>query len=526
MRLHNLGDRVKTGLTSWGCMWKMGQCSADTAYILKNEDGSEQRMQSRVTAFWPDGSVKWTSHTADAGTLSEVIDVEPADGGRDFGQGIEIERRDGRRLITAGRVAVVIPDEGKWLFERLEIDGKLRAECAGAVLILEERMNAEGRTVTMEKEYRGLVERVTLEESGPVRAVVKFEGTHVSEEGERKLPFVIRMMIGLGSGKVDFVHTFLYDGDEDRDFLRGIGLRMDVSMGDEMYNRHVAVQGDYGVFHEAAAELLTWRPRIPEHIYRDQMAGKRLDLSGDEKKLADRVLEDMPFWDTYDVCQDSPTHYRIRKKTEGENCCYLDCLHGMRTEGAAAFGSGNQSIAFSIRDFWQTYPSGYTFKGLTKDKAEACVWLYSPSAEAMDFRHYAERGYNQVYYEGYDYKGATPYGIASTSEYSIEFYDVMIPEGERLEALSKRVDHPAQYVGDAAFYHEMRAFGYWSLPEKNCETERWLEEQLDRAGADCLITGTLCIPTTGNAMCGAMIWAAMPGIIRNWFPHCGCGLCL
>ena len=193
MRLHNLGDRVKTGLTSWGCMWKMGQCSADTAYILKNEDGSEQRMQSRVTAFWPDGSVKWTSHTADAGTLSEVIDVEPADGGRDFGQGIEIERRDGRRLITAGRVAVVIPDEGKWLFERLEIDGKLRAECAGAVLILEERMNAEGRTVTMEKEYRGLVERVTLEESGPVRAVVKFEGTHVSEEGERKLPFVIRI---------------------------------------------------------------------------------------------------------------------------------------------------------------------------------------------------------------------------------------------------------------------------------------------------------------------------------------------
>ena len=75
------------------------------------------------------------------------------------------------------------------------------------------------------------------------------------------------------------------------------------------------------------------------------------------------------------------------------------------------------------------------------------------------------------------------------------------------------MDHPAQYVGDAAFYHEMRAFGYWSLPEKNCETERWLEEQLDRAvafyegrwsretGADCLITGTLCIPTTGNAMC-------------------------
>ena len=128
---------------------------------------------------------------------------------------------------------------------------------------------------------------------------------------------------------------------------------------------------------------------------------------GDEKKLADRVLEDMPFWDTYDVCQDSPTHYRIRRRRKGKLL-----LSGLSSRyengGSGRFRERNQSIAFSIRDFWQTYPSGYTFKGLTKDKAEACVWLYSPSAEAMDFRHYAERGYNQVYYEGYDYKGATP----------------------------------------------------------------------------------------------------------------------
>ncbi len=485
MRLHNLGDRVKSGLTSWGCMWNQGRCSVDTEYVLRNEDGSAQRMQSRVTAFWPDGSVKWTAHTADAGKLSEVIEVVPA-GGECQRKGepeVEVKRLEGQRIITAGSVAVVIPDEGKWLFERLEVNGELRAGHAGAVLILEEPANIHGRTVRTEKEYEGLIERVTLEEEGSVRAVVKFEGTHVSEEGERKLPFVIRKMIGLESEKVDFVHTFLYDGDEERDFLKGIGLRLEVPMEDEMYNRHVEVQGDYGVFHETAAELLTWRPRLPEQIYREQMAGKRLVLGGNEKELVESVLKDMPFWDTYDVCQDSPTHYRIRKKTEGETCCYLDCLHGMRTEGAAAFGSGNKSVAFSIRDFWQTYPSGYTFKGLTKERAEAFVWLYSPSAEAMDFRHYAERGYNQVYYEGYDYKGATPYGIASTSEYSIAFYDAVIPEGEKLEALSEMVDHPAQYVGDPGFYHEMRAFGYWSLPEKSCETEMWLEEQLDRAAA-------------------------------------------
>ncbi len=296
MRLHNLGDRVKSGLTSWGCMWNQGRCSADTEYVLRNEDGSAQRMQSRVTAFWPDGSVKWTAHTADAGKLSEVIEVVPADGEcqRKGEPEVEVKRLEGQRIITAGSVAVVIPDEGKWLFERLEVNGELRAGHAGAVLILEEPANIHGRTVRTEKEYEGLVERVTLEEEGPVRAVVKFEGTHVSEEGERKLPFVIRMMIGLESEKVDFVHTFLYDGDEERDFLKGIGLRLEVPMEDEMYNRHVEVQGDYGVFHETAAELLSWRPRLPEQIYREQMAGKRLVLGGNEKELVESVLKDMP----------------------------------------------------------------------------------------------------------------------------------------------------------------------------------------------------------------------------------------
>ena len=77
---------------------------------------------------------------------------------------------------------MVIPDEGKWLFERLEVNGELRAGHAGAVLILEEPANIHGRTDRTEKEYEGLIERVTLEEEGPVRAVVKFEGTHVSEE--------------------------------------------------------------------------------------------------------------------------------------------------------------------------------------------------------------------------------------------------------------------------------------------------------------------------------------------------------
>ncbi|MEG0689419.1 MAG: hypothetical protein RR466_12105, partial [Hungatella sp.] len=84
------------------------------------------------------------------------------------------------------------------------------------------------------------------------------------------------------------------------------------------------------------------------------------------------------------------------KKTYEDNCCYLDCLSGTRTQGAAALGGQQGSILFCIRDFWEKYPSGYTFKDLDQEMAQATVWLWSPKAQAFDFRHYANRGYNQV----------------------------------------------------------------------------------------------------------------------------------
>ena len=36
-------------------------------------------------------------------------------------------------------------------------------------------------------------------------------------------------------------------------------------------------------------------------------------------------------------------------------------------------------------------------------------------------------------------------------------------------------------MGTPEYYHDKRAFGYWSLRKENTETEKWLEEQLDRA---------------------------------------------
>ena len=54
--------------------------------------------------------------------------------------------------------------------------------------------------------------------------------------------------------------------------------------------------GDHGVFHESMAELLSWRPRVPQEIYAAQMGGEKLSLSGQDDATVNQVLQDMPFW--------------------------------------------------------------------------------------------------------------------------------------------------------------------------------------------------------------------------------------
>lgn len=134
-----------------------------------------------------------------------------------------------------------------------------------------------------------------------------------------------------------------------------------------------------------------------------------------------------------------------------------------------------------IRDFWEKYPSGYTVKGLDSGMAECSVWFWSPGAAPMDFRHYAERGYNQVCYEGYDYKGADPRGIACTNECILGFSEEIIPGDNTLRQLAKLAGHPPVYVAAPEVYHRLRAFGYWSLPVGESSVERKLERQLERA---------------------------------------------
>ena len=481
MKLHNLRDTKAIGYTTWGCMWEKGECQADTQYVCHNEDGLEVPMQSEITAYWPDGSVKWTAHTADTALLGNGMEVLPGVP-KAVDHKISLVETDSQIVIDSGLLSVEISKSGQNLFEKICQNGKEHAYKGRPTLILEEPVQINGLNGKIERNYQGHIQAVEIEEAGALQCIIKYIGTHVDAEGVEKMPFIIRMKIAYNCPNLQFTHTFLYDGDEDKDFLKGLGIVFDVPLSGPIYNRHIKYTGDYGVFHESMAHLVSWIPRVPTHIYEKQMDGEILSLEGEELDIVNTVLKDMPLWSAYDICQDSVSHFAIRKKLSPENCCYIEALHGERSQGGLAFASESGGVQVCIRDFWEKYPSGYTVKNMDSDMAECTLWFWSPGAQAMDFRHYANRGYNKVCYEGYDYKGATPYGIACTNECTISFFENRILKDEELELFTKQVNHPAVYVGTPEFYHKMRAFGYWSLPCKGeTEMEEWLEKQLEIA---------------------------------------------
>lgn len=482
MELHKLRKIKESGYTTWGCMWEKGRCRKETAYVCKNKKGQEVPMQSRITAYWPDGSVKWTAHTADSVLLGEGMEVVPGTP-EQVQKGLLLQETEDKFLVNNGLLTIQIPKGGVFLYEQLQEGEKVRSYRARPVLVLEEPAVVNGCQARLEKKYAGQIQTVELEEWGDLQGIIKFTGCHKNAVGEEKLPFIIRMRINYNCGDIQFTHTFLYDGDEEKDYLKGLGITFEMPLGGAIYNRHIKVMGDYGCFHESMVPLVSWQPKVPKSIYERQMQGELLKLTGEDLETVNKVLQDTPFWSEYDICQDSVSHFGIRKKLQPENLCYIDCLHGTRTKGGVSAGSEDGSVMMCIRDFWEKYPSGYTIKNMDTDTAECTVWFYSPTAPAFDFRHYANRGYNKVCYEGYDYKGATPDGIACTNECMISFHPEMIPEDGKLILFAENTNNPPVYVGTPEFYHDMRAFGYWSLTCGETEMERWLEKQLEDAFA-------------------------------------------
>jgi hypothetical protein len=245
VQLSWLGDKapgISAGV-SWGVPFSEGQIQPDSDYVLKDAKGNALPVQSWPLAYWPDGSLKWaglsTVVEAESGQTFQLQAVKRNTSDQNT-QSIKVTESQETIVINTGVLECEIPRQGGKIINYIKIDGQQSSSGGELVCIVQDGAANEFGAQPAKEKYIGNIEQVTLEQSGPVRSVVKIEGTHTTASGDRSfLPFVVRLYFYAGQQTVKMIHTIIYDGDQNKDFIRGLGVVFHVPMDEEPYNRHV-----------------------------------------------------------------------------------------------------------------------------------------------------------------------------------------------------------------------------------------------------------------------------------------------
>ena len=489
MNIHLMENREGRGWTTFGGYWPRGSVYGD-GFALRNEAGEPVAVQSEIAARWGDGSIKWSRHTVRAealGTGGEILGVKAAGTEREAGPD-ETTVREGPKacpdemtvregpegwVLCSGRMRLTIPRKGDALAEHWVLEGREGfSRVTPALRICHER--EEGDTLYRETvRCSAVIRDRTIETAGPLETVIRFDGAHM-DGGKEKMPFRIRMYVH-PDGEMSFEDTFFFQGDPEADRLAGWGLEFETRLRGTSYQRQIRFLTDGDVFRDNGTQLFYWRKHLDPALLAAQQRGETVE----ETAELDEIAADLPRWDHFRLIQDSAEHYAISKKA-WEKGCWLEGMQGRRAPGSMCVSDPEGRLSLHIRDFWEKHPGGLETEGLSGETTRCTAWFYAPGTEPYDFRHYDRRTYPQGNYEGFDYMRPDPNGIAVTCGVTVTAGKGILTD-EGLKAENRQVRKPPVYLGDPAYYHEHRAFGYWSLPERETETGRWAEEQIQAA---------------------------------------------
>jgi hypothetical protein len=469
----------------WGTPWPKGALQkADLAQLSLTRPGQPLTTpsdlpvtQSWPLAYWPDGSIKWSGHA--------IATSKPVAGPFVLGR-IAADRDVRLKLadnadaveIDAGAVRARFPKSGAALFDSLYVGQRQVAQNARLTLQLEDRSQPD---MLKTLNFTSKINKVTLEQSGPVRAVVKIEGTHVSTDNASRtlLPFTVRFYLYADSPEIRVVHSFVFDGDQSKDFIKSLGITFSVPFQEELHNRHVRFAGDEtgGFWRQPVRLLPGYRNALNAQQYADHLEGKRMPAMDQFQNRT--AMESVAVYNDMKLSQPTPNGFSIDKRTT-DRSSWLHVNDGKRSLGFALLGDVSGGIAVGVKDFWQKYPASLEVHNAAGKVGDLTAYFWSPDSPAMDLRTYDEIPHGlATNYEDWKPGWGTATGIANTSELSLWAYNA-IPSSETLKAMAEAATVPPLLVATPEYYHSLNTFGTWSLPDRSTPTLKWVEDQLDQ----------------------------------------------
>ena len=489
---------------SFGVPWPRGTVQKDQAFSLTGADGKVSPAQSWTLAYWPDGSIKWTGIATVAGS-DGPFRLAPGAPGKPAGAGLQVHRGETGVIIDTGALRCRIPNEGAALVDWMEVNGRQVAANGRLVCILQDGPDGTAEDTPHREKYVSHIDKVTLEQSGPVRAVVKIEGRHQGERSARRwLPFVVRLYFYAGQQSVRMVHSVIFDGDQDHDFIRGLGLVFSVPMREEVQNRHVGFSGEgAGLWTEAVQPLVgragggvvdpdpTRRPPPPPpgvppgftrgrrgvDVFPDQVAGRRVPNLDQVDARSQELMGDWAVWDDFKLTQPNADGFTIVKRTNPQSV-WLPSGAGRRASGLVFAGDVSGGLGVSIRNFWQSFPASLEVRRAASPAAEVYAWLWSPDAPAMDLRHYDIKAHGlDAVYEDVQPGFSTATGVARTSELTL-FATGGVPAREEMARMAEVGKLPPMLVAPPQYLHAAGVFGPWSPVDRSTPLREMVEDQL------------------------------------------------
>ena len=146
-------------------------------------------MQTWPLAYWPDGSLKWTAHATGAGAASSErlhALARRAAPRRAEAQRLRARSRRRRRRRHRRHPLPHRPAAASTLIQSIERDGQPIARDGRLVCLRQDEPDVDEDGAVRREAFTGNVETVTVEQSGPVRAVVRIDGKHAGPGGPRR----------------------------------------------------------------------------------------------------------------------------------------------------------------------------------------------------------------------------------------------------------------------------------------------------------------------------------------------------
>ncbi|MGL5950783.1 MAG: hypothetical protein ACRCZH_05125 [Cetobacterium sp.] len=466
----NFLDNKNRGIENitWGVPWEKGVLRDVERINLKSTDRKEES-QSWPMAYWPDGSIKWS------GLASKVENVpgkkywlELDEKNSDKIKGIVIQENMDQIVVDTGKIRCFLNKFGKYLIEKI-LSGDKMISHSGKLKIIKE---ARWGNVREEIKLESKIKKISVEQRGDIRSVIKIEGIHRNSL-EEKFPFTVRLVFFKDSDSIKILHTFFYNGNPEKDFIKGIGFEIKTNLIGDEFNKSIGFALEEGIYSEANKLLISRFFRKDNLLYEKQINCENVNREEiqNNKKLIESAREN-PSWNEFKLVQDSANHYKIKKRST-DKVAFIDVLSGQKSKGVIYLKDQEKGITFGIKDFWQKNPAGLEIKDFSKNETQITIWIWDPSGEPMDMRHYSEN-YHMSAYEGFKEIRSTPVGIANTSEIILKCHSDL-PSKEEIYKSADEIQNPSLLVCEPEYYHATKACGIWSLPNYSRDETRRLE---------------------------------------------------